>query len=85
MSTWYIYLLRCADDTLYCGITTDISRRLAEHNGLKAGGAKYTRARRPVELCLYATCENRSQAQKIENTIRKLPRHKKIITLQGYA
>ncbi|MEG1610852.1 MAG: GIY-YIG nuclease family protein, partial [Bilophila sp.] len=50
---WYVYLLRCADETLYCGVTTDMTRRLAEHNGLQAGGARYTRARRPVRVALY--------------------------------
>ena len=46
---WYVYLLRCADATLYCGVTTDMERRLREHNA-GSRGAKYTRARRPVEL-----------------------------------
>ncbi len=82
---WYVYLLRCADETLYCGITTDMERRLAEHNGLKSGGAKYTRSRRPVQLCSHAHCESRSAAQKLEDAIRKLPRHKKITALQGHA
>ena len=47
---WCVYLLLCADGTLYCGVTTDVRRRLDEHNGLRAGGAKYTRGRRPVRL-----------------------------------
>ena len=46
---WYVYLLRCADATLYCGVTTDMERRLREHNA-GSRGAKYTRARRPVDL-----------------------------------
>ena len=41
-ATWHVYLLRCADDTLYCGVTTDLDRRLAQHNGRLAGGARYT-------------------------------------------
>ena len=49
-ATWHVYLLRCADDTLYCGVTTDLDRRLAQHNGRLAGGARYTRPRRPVAL-----------------------------------
>ncbi len=85
VNTWFVYLLRCADGTLYCGVTTDIQRRLSEHNGLKPGGAKYTRARRPVHLCTYAACEGRSSAQKLEDVVRKLPRNKKITALQGYA
>ena len=54
---WYVYLLRCADATLYCGVTTDMERRLREHNA-GSRGAKYTRARRPVELvcCVAQPC-----------------------------
>ena len=52
---WYVYLLRCADATLYCGVTTDMERRLREHNA-GSRGAKYTRARRPVELRGAAGC-----------------------------
>ncbi len=77
--------MRCADDTLYCGITTDVARRLNEHNGLKKGGAKYTKARRPVSICAYAPAQNRSEASKLEARIRKLPRAQKITTLQALA
>ena len=49
---WFLYVLRCADDTFYTGTTTDISRRLDEHN-TKACGAKYTKTRRPVELVFW--------------------------------
>jgi putative endonuclease len=49
-SAWFVYLLRCADGTLYTGITTDVDRRLAEHNGNHGLGARYTRSRRPVTL-----------------------------------
>ena len=63
---WYVYLLRCADATLYCGVTTDMERRLREHNA-GSRGAKYTRARRPVELvCCVAQREvkQRPRAEK---------------------
>ncbi len=83
MQTWFVYLLRCADDSLYCGITTNLERRLDEHNGVKKGGAKYTQARRPVSLCAHAECESRSAALRLEDSIRKLPRHKKISGLQS--
>jgi len=48
--TWHVYLLQCADGTLYCGVTTDLARRLKAHNGEAPGGAAYTRGRRPVKL-----------------------------------
>ncbi len=84
MQNWYVYLVRCNDDSLYCGITTDIERRINEHNGLLAGGAKYTRAKRPVTLCAYAPCADRKSASQLEAKIRVLPRAKKIITLETY-
>ena len=52
MRLWSVYLLRCSDDTLYCGVTTNVQRRLAMHNGVLPGGAKYTRGRRPVKLLI---------------------------------
>ena len=73
---WFLYVVRCSDDTLYTGVTTDISRRVHEHNtGSK--GAKYTRARRPVELVYYVDFDNRSSAQKAEYTFKKLTRKQK--------
>jgi putative endonuclease len=67
--TWWVYLLRCADGTLYCGVTTDLDRRLAEHNS--GTGARYTRARRPVALAASAACANRSAALKTEAAVRR--------------
>ena len=52
MSSWYVYIVRCNDGTLYTGITKDLERRLAEHNSPK-GGAKYTRTRKPVTLVYF--------------------------------
>lgn len=74
---WHVYLLRCADDSLYCGITTDVTRRLAQHNGLLPGGARYTRTRRPVRLEACRTCADRSQALRLEARIKKTPRWQK--------
>ncbi len=76
---YYIYIIRCADDTLYTGITTDISRRIEEHNGLDKNkkGAKYTAARRPVELVYSKIFEDRSSASKEEYRIKKLARKEK--------
>ncbi len=85
MQNWYVYIVRCADDSLYCGITTNILRRLEQHNGQKSGGAKYTRGRRPVELCAHALCQSRHIAAKEEERIRHLPRAQKIAAVQYLA
>lgn len=71
MKPYTVYLLLCADGSFYTGITTDLTRRLAEHSaGTK--GAKYTRSRRPVRLAYSETCSNRSDAQKREYALRTL-------------
>ncbi|MEF3695540.1 GIY-YIG nuclease family protein [Desulfolutivibrio sp.] len=80
---WFVYLLECSDGTLYCGITRDIARRLKEHNGMLAGGARYTRSRRPVELAASVAVSNRAEAAKIEWRVKRLPRNKKHLFLQG--
>lgn len=72
MSGWFVYIMRCADGTLYTGITTDIARREQEHNSEK-NGARYTRSRRPVVLVYSEEVENRSEASKREHAIKKLP------------
>lgn len=82
MSQWYVYILRCADDTLYTGITTDVSRRVAEHNSGTAGkGAKCTSARRPVTLVHSEECIDRSDASKREWAIKQLSRKEKNLLL----
>ena len=73
---FFVYLLRCSDDTLYCGWTTDLKRRLAAHNSGK--GAKYTRTRRPVELVYFEELENKSSAMKREYEIKQLSRAEKL-------
>ena len=75
-SCWYLYVLRCNDNTLYTGVTTDIKRRLHEHNATNRG-AKYTRARRPVELTLWIGYDSRSKAQKAEYRFKQLTRAEK--------
>ena len=77
MSKYFVYILRCADDTLYTGITTDLERRVDEHNN-SSKGAKYTRARRPVELVYSEELGNRSLASKREFSIKKMSRKEKI-------
>ena len=72
---WLCYLLSCADGTLYCGITKNLAKRLADHN---AGvGAKYTRGRTPVQLVYVESCADKSAALKREMQIKRLPRSKK--------
>jgi len=75
--SYYVYILKCSDLTLYTGITTDIKRRLVEHNSSKKG-AKYTMLRRPVELVYAEEHEDRSSASKREYAIKKLSREKKL-------
>jgi len=69
--TWYIYILRCNDGSLYTGITTDPNRRLKEHN-LSPKGARYTRARRPVHLVYKESAFSRSAAAKREYQLKRL-------------
>ena len=82
-----VYVLRCADRTLYTGYTTDLRRRLAEHNGTSAtnGGARYTRARRPVTLLYHEAYSSRSQAQQREAAIKRLPRQQKAQLVRAQA
>ncbi|KGK40913.1 endonuclease [Nitrincola sp. A-D6] len=74
MNTWFVYILRCADNSLYTGITTDTNRRVQEHNQCNRLGARYTRARRPVALVWQESHPNRSSALKREAALKKLPR-----------
>lgn len=79
---WSVYLLRCADDSLYCGITTDIEKRLKQHNGELKGGAKYTAARQPCELVYQESANNRSCASQREYQIKKLTRTAKELLIR---
>ena len=75
--TWAVYVVLCADDTLYTGVTTNVSRRVRQHNGEIAGGAKYTRSRRPVILLVSWTADSRSSALKQEYSFKHLTRAQK--------
>ncbi len=83
MKTWYVYILRCKDGTLYTGSTDDLARRVAMHNAGK--GAKYTRGRGPVELLYWEEAESYSAALKREYAIKQLSRQekRKLIETQG--
>ena len=74
--SYFVYLLRCADGTLYCGYTTDLERRVAAHNAGK--GAKYTKARLPVELAWFEEKESLSAALSEECRIKRLSRAEKL-------
>ena len=82
--SWYVYIVRCSDNSLYTGIATDVDRRLEEHNSDNALGAKYTRARRPVALIYQEKIGNRSEASKREYVIRKLSKQDKEILVNVY-
>ena len=77
---WVVYIVRCADGSFYTGITTDVDRRVREHNFSKRG-AKYTRSRRPVTLVANCFVKNRSQALRLESKIKSLKREQKIAYL----
>jgi putative endonuclease len=74
---WRVYLLQCSDKSLYAGITTDMNRRLQQHNGHLTGGARYTRGRRPVTVVWSETCGSRSEALQREAAVRRLSRRQK--------
>ena len=73
VTTWSVYLLRCADGSIYTGIATDVSRRLAEHEDSEKG-AKYLRGRGPLELVFHQEIGDRSLALRIEHRIKRLPK-----------
>ena len=73
---WVVYLVRCSDKSLYCGISNDLKKRLIEHNSGK--GAKYTRSRRPVEPVGVSFEMTKSEALKLEYRIKQLPANRKI-------
>jgi len=73
--SWVCYLLRCADNTFYCGISNDMEKRLSAHNA--GEGAKYTRGRLPVKVVYSENCADKSAALKREMQIKSLPRSAK--------
>lgn len=82
---WQVYLLECADRTYYCGITCDLKRRIAQHNGEISGGARYTQGRAPVHLLGTIFCYGKSCALKLEYLVKSLPKNKKLPFFQNYA
>ena len=76
---WVVYLVRCSDNSLYCGISNDVRRRLNQHNS--GQGAKYTRSRRPVELIASSLEMPKPEALKLEYRIKRMPADRKISEL----
>lgn len=79
---WYVYILCCNDDSLYTGITTELERRIDEHNMSKQAAA-YTRARRPVKLVYSEQHDSRANASKREYEIKQFSRKQKLALIQG--
>ena len=83
-AAWLVYLLECADGTLYCGVTNNMDRRLNQHNGQIPGGARYTRGRRPVRLLASRACAGKSTALRFEKAVKSRARaHKLQFLLSG--
>lgn len=84
---YYFYIVRCIDNSLYAGITTDIKRRVEEHNAKNAKTAKYTRAKGPVKLVYVEQFQNRSEASKREYQVKQWKKEQKenlILTQMQY-
>ena len=82
----YVYLLCCADDSLYCGYATDVARRVREHNGQeKVKGAKYTASRRPVAVVYQEAFSTRSAAMQREAKLKRLTRAQKLQLIKNSA
>lgn len=79
---WFVYVVRCKDNSLYTGITTDIRRRVNEHNDSKCG-AKYTRSRRPVMLVYHCEFSSRSDALRAEYLFKQLDKESKELIVSG--
>lgn len=76
-SPWTVYLLRCRDGALYTGITTDLTRRLAEHGGVGGRGARALRGRGPLQVAYQAQVTDRALASRVEHLIKRLPKRDK--------
>jgi putative endonuclease len=82
---WFLYVVRCADGTLYTGIARDVAARLALHESGK--GARYTRGRGPLQLCAVRRCATKSRALRLEHALKQLTRPEKeqLLTSNGIA
>ena len=76
-NNWLIYILKCGDGSLYCGITNNLEKRLKQHKGEIKGGAKYTRSHWPCKLVYKEKSESRSEASKRESVIKNMSKDEK--------
>lgn len=79
---WTVYVVRCADDSLYCGITNDLDARLAAHTAGK--GAKYTRGRGPLELVATRRCRTKAAALRVEYALKQLRKTQKLALIRNW-
>lgn len=77
---WFVYLARCADGSLYCGIARDVAARIAQHDA--GTGAKYTRSRGPLAVLLVRRCPDKGAALRLEHAIKQLPRARKLALVE---
>ncbi|MDA0988491.1 MAG: GIY-YIG nuclease family protein [Chloroflexi bacterium] len=86
MSDWYLYLIRCRDGTLYTGISTDVDRRFAQHQGTWNAGSKYLKGRGPLRLVFQEKLGSRSLALKVERRVKRMSKagKEKLIEGSGY-
>ena len=82
MKEWSVYLVKCSDNSLYCGVTNNFENRLRKHN--EGTASKYTRTRLPVELAAIRNNLTKNEAYKIEYQIKKIPAEKKITALEDW-
>ena len=80
---WSMYVVRCSDGSLYAGVTTDVKRRVAEHN-TSYRGSKYTRSRRPVSLVLQRRCQSKSEALINEHAFKKMTKPEKEAFIEAF-
>ncbi|MFA5928469.1 MAG: GIY-YIG nuclease family protein [Candidatus Margulisiibacteriota bacterium] len=80
---WYLYILRCADNSLYTGITLDLKRRLAEHQAQGPKCARYLRGRAPLEMVYHTKAGTHSKAASLETRVKKLPKAEKELLVSG--
>lgn len=82
---YFVYIVRCSDGTLYTGYTTNLIRRVAEHNTQGVRGARYTQGRQPVSLVYHESCSSRSEAMKREIAMKRLSRTEKLLLIDTQA
>jgi putative endonuclease len=80
---YFVYIVRCKDNSLYCGQTKNVKKRIEEHNSSNSKGAKYTKGRRPVALVYQERYSSKSMALKREHMIKKLPKKEKESLIKG--